>query len=236
MTFFNASEPILRRKQHELDFQDLQGLQQFRWRVGSKTLLKTSYSRIDQVFLLWGLLTAAMFVTAQFLPLDWSTQAALWTVLTLIGTVAMIGLSWFWVVVERVTWLVSSWVLLIVGGLALTDYSIFTAWGDVMLHLGSLWLVISALGYVITGCSLRSRALVLAGIVHLFSAAVVFYICDWQFLLTGIVMAGSLLLLGESQWDMRPPIDYRLSEAQKQFNREQHSRRSASHFDHDVRL
>jgi hypothetical protein len=48
----------------------------------------------------------------------------------------------------------------------------------------------------------------------------------WQFLATGLVMAGSLLFLSEVQWDMRPPIEFNLlTLEQRQFNQEQHQLR-----------
>ncbi len=222
MSFFNTSEPILRRKQHDLDLQDLQGLWRIHWRVGNVTLLSTHYTRIDQVFILWGLLSAAIFITAQFLPLAWTDQAILWSLVTVLGIGGMVSLSWSWAVVERASWIVGCWVVLMVVGLALTDLSVFAVWGEVLLRLGPLWLGLSAIGYLCTGLGLRSRALFLTGVTHLLSAVVLLHIQSWQFLFTGGVMASSLILLGEVQWDMRQPIDHDLSEAQKQFNREQH--------------
>ncbi len=228
MTFFNPSEPVLRRKQHELDVQDLRGLFRIRWQIGNFTLWNAIYTRIDQIFMLWGLLTATIFLTAQFSPFDWSAQAVFWSILTVLGTVGMLMLSWSWVVVERAVWLVVGWVLLMGIGLALTDYSIFTGWGEVMLNLGPLWLGLTAIGYLITGFGLHSRALAYAGVFHLVSGLVLLFVSDWQFLCTGMVMAGSLLLLGESQWDMRSPIDYNLSDIEKEFNRRQHQVRQVA--------
>jgi hypothetical protein len=54
MSFFNASEPLIRRKQEALDLQDLQGLLRLRWRVGPVNLFSLLYTRIDQVFVVWG--------------------------------------------------------------------------------------------------------------------------------------------------------------------------------------
>ncbi|WP_287128493.1 hypothetical protein [Candidatus Cyanaurora vandensis] len=205
MTFFNPVEPVLRCKQHELAFQDAEGCLHLQWRVGYITLLDSFYTRIDQVFVVWGLLTLVIFGTAQFLPLDWALQAMLWTGLSLVGAGAMVILSWFWVVVERVAWLLGAWVGLVVLGLAVTDLSIFYVWGDVLLHLGPLWLGLMGVGYLVTGTTLRSRALVLTAVVHGLSALVFFFFTDWQFLGAGLVQAGSLFLLSECQWDMRLP-------------------------------
>src|SRR5919202_892023 len=104
MSFFNPSEPILRSKQEALDFQDRQGLLRIDIKIGQKTLISAFYTRIDQVFVLWGVISAAIFITAQFLPISWVIQAALWSVLTLMGTVTMVTLTHFWVKVERLRW------------------------------------------------------------------------------------------------------------------------------------
>ena len=75
MTFFNLSEPVFRRKQHALDFQDRQGLLQFKLGIKNRTLFSAIYTRIDQVFVVWGLISAIIFFTAQLSPIDWITQA-----------------------------------------------------------------------------------------------------------------------------------------------------------------
>ncbi len=222
MSFFNASEPLLRDKQPELDFQDLQGLWRIRCKIGKSALFSKFYSRIDQVFIIWGLISSAIFVSAQFLPISWSAQAILWSVLTILGTVSMVALTWFWVSVERLRWVVYCWVILMLVGLILTDLGIFLGWGEVLMRLCPLWLGLSALGYFYTGLGMRSRTFVLLGVIHLLGIAILHYTQAWAFLTTGIVMAISLLLLAELQWDMRPPIDYdRLTPVQKQFNQDQ---------------
>jgi len=76
---------------------------------------------------------------------------------------------------------------------------------------------------------MRSRAFILAGIVHLSGIVALPYVGTLQFLTTGIMMALSLLLFAEVQWDMRPPIEYSLlSLEQKQFNKEQYQLRQLS--------
>jgi hypothetical protein len=52
MTDFGFDQPILRRKQHELDVQDLEGLLRIQITVKNLTLFSSFYTRIDQVFLL----------------------------------------------------------------------------------------------------------------------------------------------------------------------------------------
>ncbi|WP_293147006.1 MULTISPECIES: hypothetical protein [unclassified Microcoleus] len=226
MTFFNPCEPLIRSKQEHLDVQDLAGLLRLRWQVGNITLFSGFYTRIDQTFLLWALVTAGIFFTAQFVPLSWSFQAILWSTVTLIGTAIMAVLTLFWVRVERVSWILYSWAILMIAGLILTDCSIFAGWGFWLLHLCELWLALSAIGYFCTGLGLRSRTFILIGLTHLLSIPLLTFVAPWQYLTTGIIMAGCLLLLSELQWDMRSPIDNTLlCEEQKEFNRIQQQRR-----------
>ena len=226
MTFFNPSEPIIRSKQEALDFQDRQGLLSLDIKLGDKTLISVFYTRIDQVFILWGLISAAIFITAQFAPISWVIQAGLWSVLTLIGTMGMVVLTHFWVKVERLRWVLYFWVILMLTGVVLTDLSIFLSWGPILMRLCPMWMGLSALGYFGTGVGMRSRAFTLASIVHLLGIAVLPYLGGWQFLSTGIVMAASLLMFAGVQWDMRPPIEYNLlTREQQQFNEKQYQLR-----------
>jgi drug/metabolite transporter (DMT)-like permease len=230
MTFFNPTEPILRRKQHALDYQDRQGLLHFHLQIQDKTLFSNIYTRIDQVFVVWGLISAAIFITAQFAPISWMTQAIIWSVLTILGTVGTIVLTHFWVRVERLTWVLYTWVILMLGGVAITDLGIFLGWGQVLIHLSHLWLGLSGIGYLITGAGMRSRAFIISGMIHLFGIAFLPYVGGWQFLCTGLIMVFNLLVFAETQWDMRLPIkNYSmLSEEQRQFNLEQYRVRQAT--------
>lgn len=229
MNFFNPTEPIIRTKQEHLDFQDRQGMLHFHISVGDKTLISGFYTRIDQVFVIWGLICATIFVTAQFSPISWLIQAAFWSVLTLIGTVSMVVLTYFWVKVERLKWLLYGWILLMVSGVVVTDLSIFLGWGDILMYLCPMWLGLSAFGYFCTGLGMRSRAFILAGIVHLLAIIFLPYVGGLQFITTGLVMAANLLMFAEVQWDMRPPINYNLlTREQKRFNEEQYKLRQAA--------
>jgi hypothetical protein len=229
MTFFNPTEPIIRSKQEQLDFQDRQGLLRFHLAIGNKTLISAFYTRIDQVFVVWGLICATIFLTAQFSPISWLIQAGFWSVLTLIGTVSMVVLTHFWVKVERLKWLLYCWVMLMVTGVVVTDLSIFLGWGEVLMNLCPMWLGLSAVGYFCTGIGMRSRAFILAGIVHLFAIILLPYVGGLQFITTGLVMAANLLMFAEVQWDMRPPISYNLlTREQKCFNEEQYKLRQAT--------
>ncbi|NJK58391.1 MAG: hypothetical protein HC939_21640 [Pleurocapsa sp. SU_5_0] len=229
MPLFNSAEPIIRRKQHALDFQDRQGLLKLRLQISNKTLFQNIYTRIDQVFMVWGLITAVIFFTAQFAPIDWVTQAAFWSVLTVVGTAGMTMLTHFWVKVERLRWVLYAWIILMLGGVAITNFGIYCGSGTVLMHLCHLWLGLSAMGYFCTGIGLRSRAFIVSGLFHILGIAILPFCLGWQFLATGLVMSANLWMFAETQWDMRPPIDNYsiLTEEQKEFNREQYLIRQA---------
>lgn len=224
MPLFNSTEPIIRRKQHALDFQDRQGLLTLKLQISNKTLFNSIYTRIDQVFVFWGLITAVIFFTAQFSPIDWITQATFWTVLTATGTIAMTVLTHFWVKVERLRWVLYAWIVLMLGGMAITDFGIYYGSGTILMHLCHLWLGLSAVGYFCTGWGLRSRAFIMAGLFHILGILILPLCIGWQFLATGLIMTANLLIFAETQWDMRPPIDNYsiLTEEQKEFNRQQY--------------
>lgn len=226
MKAFAFNEPIIRPKQETLDIQDLQGSWQIHWKFRNTTLFSATYTRIDQVFALWGLIAVLMFAVAQLLPVSWTIQAVAWSALTSIGAISMVRLTTFWARVERLLWLVYGWAALMLGGALLTDLGIFLQWGAILANLCPLWLGLSAIGYLCTGLSIQSRALILIGLIHLASIWYVQYFVAWQFLVTGIIIGGSLFLLAQVEWDMRPPIEYAvLSEEQKAFNRQQHEQR-----------
>lgn len=224
MVLFNSAEPIIRRKQHALDFQDRQGLLQLKLQISNKTLLNNAYTRIDQVFIIWGLITAIIFLTAQFAPIDWITQAIFWSVLTVIGSLGMAVLTYFWVKVERLCWLLYFWIALMIGGITITDLGIIQGWSFLLMNLCCFWLGLSAVGYFCTGWGLQSRAFIMAGLLHIVGILILPFCVGWQFLATGIIMTANLLIFAETQWDMRLPIDNygMLTEKQKEFNRQQH--------------
>ncbi|MEM1395623.1 MAG: hypothetical protein AAGG00_20515 [Cyanobacteria bacterium P01_H01_bin.150] len=223
MTFLTLSQPFLRDKQEDLDYQDLQGIWRISGKIGNIRVISGFYTRIDQVFIVWGLICAGIFITAQFLPISWTTQAVFWTTLTAIGSVIMIAFTWFWVSVERLRWLIYAWMTLILEGVILTDLGIFLGWGQVLMHLCPLWLGLSAIGYLITAWAVKSRTFIITAAIHLLGIALLPYCGGKQFLVTGLVMGISLLLLAELQWEMRPPINYDvLTPEQKEFNKQQY--------------
>jgi len=206
MPLFNSTEPIICRKQPSLDFPDRQGILKLKLKINNKTLFYNIYTIIDQVFVIWGLITAIIFFTAQFTPIDWIAQAIFWSILTVIGTVTMTALTHFWVKVEGLRWLLYSWVVLMLGGMTITDLAIYYGSPTVLMHLCELWLGLSAVGYFCTGIGLRSRAFIIAGLFHLVGIGILPLFIGWQFLVTGLVMTANLLMFAETQWDMRTPI------------------------------
>jgi hypothetical protein len=208
MTFFNYSVPPLRRKQLNLEFQDLEGVWQVQFPLGKNRFYSTFYTRLDQACLLWGLLLIPMFGTAQFFSVSWMLQAGLWSVLSILGTAAMVSKTYYWVKIERVTWVLYGWVILMLLGLLLTDFGIFLGWGKVLANLCPLWLGMSGIGYFLTGFAVRSRALLTASFFHLLGILILPCTSGWSFLFTGGVMVFSLIVLAEWQWDMQHPINY----------------------------
>lgn len=201
MSFFNPNVPLLCRKQSVLELPPLPGLWRFHWQLGHSIVISTFYTRLDQACLLWGVISIVIFATAQFFPISWFTQAILWSILSVIGTVGMVMLTPSWLRTEGLGWILDSWIILMGLGVVITDLSIFLGWGEVIMYLCPLWLGLTALGYFCTGLGMRSRTLILTGLIHLLSIAILPYVGSWQFLTTGIVMGGSGLLLAEFQWD-----------------------------------
>ncbi|MEL6326865.1 MAG: hypothetical protein AAFQ61_08170 [Cyanobacteria bacterium J06626_23] len=222
--FLTSSGPILRRKQAALDVQDLCGLLTLHWQIGGRTVFKHHFTRIDQVFLVWGWVTACIFVTAQFFPIGWTTQTVLWSALTLAGAVAMTRLAWFWVRIERLRWLIYLWSGLMLAGVAATAYGIFHGVGFLLINLCPLWLMLCAVGYLFMGLGMESRSFLAAALIHGLTALTL--VPAWQFLTTALVMSGSLLLFACVQWDMRAPIEPdMLSEEEIAFNQAQQTLR-----------
>ncbi|MBE7382093.1 MAG: hypothetical protein F6J95_011845 [Leptolyngbya sp. SIO1E4] len=230
MSFFNPQEPILRPKQTHLDIQDLEGLISWRWQINQRMVVSWLYTRIDQVFLLWGWITGLIFLTPQFLPtVSWLDQAIIWSVLSVIGLGIMTWLAWFWVKVEQLRWLIYLWSGLVLIGLVLTDYGILQGSGLILMNLCPIWLAVCAAGYVAMGLDMRSRTFLIFAALHGAAIPLLNLVPAYQFLITAVVMSGSLFLLAELQWDMRPPATSKaLSVEQNAFNHKQQRLRSLS--------
>ncbi|MEG4111194.1 MULTISPECIES: hypothetical protein [unclassified Microcoleus] len=207
MTFFNYSVPPLRRKQLNIEVQDLEGLWQVQFPLGKDRFYSQFYTCLDRTCLLWSLLLIPIFGTAQFFSVSWMLQAGLWSALSLVGTAAMVSMTYSWVKIERLAWVLYGWVILMLLGLLLTDLAIFLRWGKVLANLCPLWLGMSGIGYLGTGFAVRSRAILAASLFHLLGILILPYTGGWSFLFTGTVMVFSLLVLAELQWDMGQPIN-----------------------------
>ncbi|MEG4107839.1 hypothetical protein [Microcoleus sp. S13_C5] len=207
MTFFNYSVPPLRRKQININVQDLEGLWQVQFPLGKDRFYSQFYTCLDRTCLLWSLLLIPIFGTAQFFSVSWMLQAGLWSTLSLVGTAAMVSMTYSWVKIERLIWVLYGWVILMLLGLLMTDLAIFLRWGKVLANLCPLWLGMSGIGYLGTGFAVRSRALLAASLFHLLGILILPYTGGWSFLFTGTVMVFSLLVLAELQWDMRQPLN-----------------------------
>jgi hypothetical protein len=208
MTFFNYSFPPLRPKQLNMDVQELEGLWHVQFPLGKDRFYSKFYTCLARSCLLWILLLIPMFGTEQFFPVSWMLQAALWSVFSLGGTAAMVSITYPWVKIERLTWVLYGWVILMFLGLLLTDLGIFFCWQKLLANLCPLWLGISGIGYLGTGFAVRSRALLPASLFHLSAILILPYTGGWSFLFTGAIMGFSLLVLAELQWDMRHSINY----------------------------
>ncbi|MBE9222979.1 hypothetical protein IQ215_09760 [Cyanobacterium stanieri LEGE 03274] len=205
MPFFKPQQPILQRKPISREDDDFNAMRPWRFNPYPWLPLCGVYTCIDQSMVLWGLISGLIFLVAQFCPFSWVDQAIAWSILTIIGTGIMVALTYGWTVMERLSWLLYTWVGLMVLGMVMTDVAIALGWGWLLGHLCSFWLLISAVGYLITGFAVRSRAFFLATAIH--GGAVLFlpYVMGWQFLFTGLIMMSNLLIFAEGHWDMILP-------------------------------
>lgn len=205
MPFFKPTQPILQRKQLSSDTQQLLSMKCLRVKSAEKFFLSGIYTCIDQAMLVWGVVAAIIFFGAQFLPINWVDQAFFWSILTIIAIVAMTVLTYSWAVWERVSGLLYSWIFLMILGVVVTDTAIAFSWVQILTHLCELWLGLSAIGYLITGWMMRSRAFFVAMIIHGGMIFLLPLFSGWQFAVTGLVMTSNLLLFSEVQWDMLLP-------------------------------
>ena len=191
---------IFQLKQSPLDAVDLHGVIKIQFGQPDKIAISTYLTRLDQALIVWGIVTAIIFGVAQSYRIDWYTQAIVWSVLSVITVGISTRLAWFWVATRNQRWLIYGWSLLVVAGLCLTDYGIFTGWGLLLRHLCGLWLGISAIGYIITGVAIQAQALILTGIIHIGAIPCLTVLPARQFFLTGLVMSFSLWLLAIVKW------------------------------------
>jgi hypothetical protein len=165
--------------------------------------LETYYTRLDQALVLWGCVSAVIFLTAQFSSLTWTVQALAWSILTLMAIPLTFWLTWTWASFKQLRWVVVFWSLLLLSGICLTNYGIFRGSGVILMNLCSGWLGLCALGYWFTGVGLQAIALTLIGFVHLGAIPLLALFPEVQFSVTGMVMALCLWVLAAWQWEHR---------------------------------
>lgn len=198
---FDPSIPLILRKPSAFAVDDLPGVWRIHWQIDRWTILSSFYTRHDQACLLWGLVSASIFVVAQFLPLSWTTQVLWASGFTLVGIIGMVLLTWQFSRAEGISWILLSWVVLMGLGALVTDLGVFLAWGEILIRICPLWLGLCGIGYLLTGVGMRSRTFLLAGVLHLLAIWFLPYVGPWQPLTTGLIISGSVVLIAELQWD-----------------------------------
>ncbi len=205
MYFFKPKQPILQQKKLTLNAEETALMKCFEVKILESFYLCGIYTCIDQAMLIWGLVSGIIFISAQFLAISWIEQAIFWSIITFIGIIAMWWLTHTWTFVEKISNLLYCWGFLMISGVIITDYAIASGWGFMLMHLCDLWLTLSAIGYIVTGFMLRSRAFFLAAFVHLLTIFILPWFMAWQFAITGLVMMSNLIIFSEGQWDMLLP-------------------------------
>jgi len=210
MTFFNTDIPIFVRKRSAFDSPEMPGLWRIHWQIQDYVLYSSFYTRHDQACLLWGAIAALIFMSAQFLPISWTTQALIAASLTLVGIIGMTALTWQFVRFERLSWVLISWASLMLTGAITTYQGVFGGWNWALIHICPLWLGFSGIGYLLTGVGMRSRLFVLLGLIHLITITLLPLIPAWKPLTTGLVISLSAFLIAEFQWDANGVCGYQL--------------------------
>jgi len=222
MRFFKPHQPILQTKQLSLNPQQLTLMKCLIIKPLKTIHLCGIYTCIDQAMIIWGVVAAIIFMTAQFSPFNWVHQATFWSIITLIGVILMTVLTYSWTVLEKISWLLYTWIILMVVGIIITDCAIAYNWSFIVSHLCALWLILSGIGYGFTGWGMRSRAFFISSIIHLSAIFILPYFISWQFFITGIVMMSNLFIFSEVQWDMLLPRELR-EYSEKNFHKKNQS-------------
>jgi hypothetical protein len=136
---------VFQLKQNLVNPVDLHGVLRIKLGSQDKVFVSTYLTRLDQALMVWGVVVAIIFLSAQFYYLDWGTQAVVWSALSVAAILLSGRLTWFWVTTRQQRWILYFWSLLVLTGLCLTDYGIFAGWGVILRNLCSIWLGISAL-------------------------------------------------------------------------------------------
>ncbi|MCT7971113.1 hypothetical protein [Laspinema olomoucense] len=144
MIFYPHKQPILSPKPDPTTLQFQQGLWLIHVQIRGKTIFRQFYTRVDQSLMVWAVVTATIFFTAQS-GLNWTIQAIAGSILTGAATVIMWNWTHVWVMSEQVQWLIYCWLGLMLGGIALTDASLVWGWSLLLLPVmslmvGDLWI------------------------------------------------------------------------------------------------
>lgn len=208
MSFFNHEMPIFTRKKTVFDGSPAPGIWLLKIQINDRILISSSYTRHDQACLLWGAIAAVIFLSAQFLPLNWTMQTLFAATLTCLGIVGMFLLTWEFARFERLSWVLASWAGLMLFGAIATYQSIFGGWTWALIHICPIWLGLSGCGYLATGFGMRSRLFLLLSVPHLLAIPLLPLFPAWNPLITGSVISLSAFFIAELQWDANGVCEY----------------------------
>jgi len=128
MSFFDNSVPPLCLKQINLNISPDQKVLHLCWSIGEHRFWSRIYTRVDLTCLLWALIIIPIFIIPQFFAVSWAVLAGLYSGLSLVGLAGMVAMSQYWAKVERVSWVLYCWVMLILAGLVILYREYFREW------------------------------------------------------------------------------------------------------------
>lgn len=217
MSFFNFEVPIFMPKRSAFDVPAMPGVWRFHLQIQGQVLYSSFYTRHDQACLLWGVISALIFLAAQFLPVSWSIQTIVAFTFTGMGMVGMMLLTWKFVLFERLGWVLGIWALLMSLGAIATCQGIFGGWTWALINICPLWLSLSGLGYFATSLGMRSRLFLLLSLIHLVGIMLLPYFPAWKPLMTGLIISGSAFFVAEFQWDANGVCGYQMQAIESEF-------------------
>ncbi|MEL7069541.1 MAG: hypothetical protein AAFV85_02845 [Cyanobacteria bacterium J06634_6] len=204
MTSFDSSNiSPLHLNAEPLSMQDLNGQLKAHLKARNFELPSICFTKMDQAFVIWGLLSVVIFSFAQFSTLSWTTQAWIDGALTGVGLLTTSGLTWKLASIEGLRWVIYLWAALTGVGMFLTVYGIFCGVAAILSNLCLLWLGLCTLGYGAMAIGMRSHSFTAACAFHLISINALNHPHSWQFLTSGIVMALPLFFFSVVPWDMQ---------------------------------
>ena len=203
MTTFDLHDALLPQNPEALAIQDLGGLFRLHLKKKMTALASICFTEIDQAFVIWGLVTLAIFSLAQFSTLAWTTQAIIAAPLTGIAIGLTSGITWTLASDEKLRWVVLLWAGLMAGGVGITAYGVFEGVVFILTNLCPIWLALCALGYGLMSVGMRSHAFTAASLVHSVAIIAMPFQAHWQLMDTGLVIAYTLFLFSVIPWDMQ---------------------------------